>query len=173
MIDALNEGEGRAMWGRALAGFLTRVARYPWVGVVVSVRESYEETIVPRAMIGTKLVRVSHRGFYGAEACAATHFFGYYGIVAPTIPPLHPEFSNPLFLRLFCQGLRNLGYRQLSPGLGGLTAVFAFFLDSVNEKLARKEFLDFDPEDRIVQTCVEQTAEAMATAQQQWLPRNQ
>lgn len=161
------------MWERTLPGFLTRAARYPWVGVVISVRESYEETTVPKALVGTRLVRVKHRGFHGAEARAATHFLAHYGIVAPTIPPLHPEFSNPLFLRLFCQGLQNLGYRQLPPGLRGITSVFTFFLDSVNVKLAGRELLDVNPEDRIVQKCVERLAEAMAVAHRQWLPRDE
>jgi hypothetical protein len=173
LIDALNEGDGRAMWERHLPGFLTHAARYPWVGVVISVRESYEETMVPRGSVEARLVRIEHRGFSGAEARAATHFLSHYGIVAPTIPPLHPEFSNPLFLRLFCQGLQNLGYRQLPPGLHGLTSVFTFFLDSVNVKLASRNLLDVNPGDRIVQRCVERLAEAMASAQRQWLPRDE
>jgi hypothetical protein len=171
-IDALNEGEAQAMWERSLAAFLVRLARYPWVGVVVSVRMSYEETIIRKGRIETMLVRVEHRGFAGAEARAATHFFAHYGIVAPTIPPLHPEFSNPLFLRLFCQALQNLGYQQLPPGLHGLTSVFTFFLDSVNVKLARPEYMDVDPADRVVQRCVDRLAQAMADVQQQWLPRD-
>ena len=172
-IDALNEGEGRPMWERGLPGFLTRAARYPWVGVVVSLRDSYEGAIVKKGALENMLVRVAHHGFRGAEARAATHFFAHYGIVAPTIPPLHPEFSNPLFLRLFCQALRNLGHRQLPPGLQGLTGVFAFFLDSVNTKLAHPDFLNVDPADRIVQVSVERLAEAMAVAQRQWLARAQ
>jgi hypothetical protein len=170
-IDALNEGVGRAMWERSLAGFLVRLARYPWVGLVISLRLSYEKTIIPTGL-GTSLVRVEHRGFSGAEARATTHFFAHYGIVAPTIPPLHPEFSNPLFLRLFCQALQNLGQRQLPPGLHGLTSVFTFFLESVNVKLSRPEYLDVDPAQRDVQRCVDRLAQAMADAQQQWLPRD-
>ncbi|MGO9097480.1 MAG: AVAST type 2 anti-phage system protein Avs2 [Bryobacteraceae bacterium] len=172
-IDALNEGEGQPMWERSLAGFLTKTARYPWIGVAVSLRKSYEETMISAGLVGTKLLRVEHRGFQGAEARAAARFFAYYGIVAPTIPPLHPEFSNPLFLRLFCQALQNMGCRQLPPGLRGLTAVFKFFLDSVNTKLARPEFLNVDPADRIVHGSVQRLAEAMSVAQQEWLPRGQ
>jgi hypothetical protein len=172
-IDALNEGDGQPMWEHSLAGFLTRAARYPWVGVVVSVRKSYEDIVVRKGALQQMLVRVEHRGFQGAEARATTRFFAHYGIVAPTIPPLHPEFSNPLFLRLFCQALHNLGHRQLPPGLHGITGVFTFFLDSVNAKLSGRDFLDVDPAQRVVQACVERVAEAMATAHQQWLPREE
>ncbi|MBI3470758.1 MAG: ATP-binding protein, partial [Candidatus Solibacter usitatus] len=168
-IDALNEGEGRAMWERHLPGFLVRLARYPWVGLVVSVRSSYETTVIREGLVGTRLVRVEHRGFYGAEARAAIHFFAHHGIVAPTIPPLHPEFSSPLFLRLFCQALQSFGYQQIPSGLHGLTAVFTFFLDSVNAKVAR--CLDIDPGAQLVQRCVDGVAAAMANTKRRWLPR--
>lgn len=173
MIDALNEGEGRAMWERSLPGFLARLSRYPWVGVVLTVRKSYEDAVVRPNGLRDKLVRVQHLGFRGAEARATTHFFAHYGIVAPTIPPLHPEFSNPLFLRLFCQALQNLGLQQIPPGLHGMSSVFDMFLESVNTKLCRPDLLDRDPAERIVQRSVESIAEAMATRQQAWLPRDE
>lgn len=173
MIDALNEGEGRAMWNPNLPGFLTRIARYPWVGVVLTVRKSYEEAIIGPGALRERVVRVQHLGFRGAEARATMCFFAHYGLVAPTIPPLHPEFSNPLFLRLFCQALQNARLQQLPPGLHGMTSVFDFFLESVNAKLCRPDILDRDPAERIVQQCVESIAGAMATKQRAWLPRDE
>jgi predicted ABC-type transport system involved in lysophospholipase L1 biosynthesis ATPase subunit len=46
-IDAINEGQGRRVWEDHLAAFLTIIARYPWIGLVLSIQSSYEKLIVP------------------------------------------------------------------------------------------------------------------------------
>ncbi len=115
-IDALNEGEGRGLWQKHLSGMLTALVRSPWLGIVVSVRKSYEDLVVPEGLVPTRLVRVEHYGFQEHEYEAVHRFFSHYGI-QPTSPLLVPEFSNPLFLKLFCQGLKNYGLRVRPSGI--------------------------------------------------------
>jgi len=173
LIDALNEGEGRHMWSRFLAGMLTTLSRYPWIGIAVSVRTSYERMVIPNGLIPERLIRDTHHGFADHEYEATRTFFDYFGIERPTIPLLVPEFQNPLFLKLFCQGLRNLGLTRVPPGLRGITAIFDFFVESVNEKLSRHDFLDFDSKSQVVQKAVEKIATMMADRRLTWLPRDE
>ncbi len=171
LIDALNEGEGKILWERELAGFLTTLTRYPWIGIAVSVRSSYEKAIVRSPLVPQKLVRIEHRGFAGREEEAATKFFHRYGLIAPSIPMLAPEFQRPLFLKLFCEGLKKKGLTKVPAGLQGITAIFDFFLEAVNEKLSKPNALDFDEKSNLVQHTVDVLADLMTEKQRWWLKR--
>ena len=172
-VDALNEGEGKRLWNKHLAGMLITISRYPWVGIAFSVRTSYENTVIPKDLTPHSLIREVHRGFADREFQATQIFFDYFGIERPTIPLLVPEFRNPLFLKLFCQGLNNSGLTRVPPGLRGITKIFNFFIESVNKKLSKLEFLDFDPKSPIVQMAMEKLAETMAHRSSTWLPRDE
>lgn len=173
LIDALNEGEGKKLWIKHLAGMLTTLSRYPWISIAVSVRTSYEKTVIPEGLIPLKLIREIHHGFTDYEYQATKTFFNYFGIERPGVPLLVPEFQNPLFLKLFCQGIKNRNLTKIPPGLQGITAIFDFFVESVNEKLSRLEYLDFDPKSKFVQKAVEKLAEIMANRCSTWIPREE
>lgn len=91
MIDALNEGEGKKLWRKHLAGMLTTLARYPWISLAVSVRSSYENTVILEGLVPDRMVRAEHHGFADHEYEATATFFDFYGIVAPSVPLLTPE----------------------------------------------------------------------------------
>ena len=170
-IDALNEGEGKKLWAKHVAGMLTTLSRFPWVGIAVSVRTSYEGTSIPDGLISNRLIREVHYGFADHEYQATRTFFEYFGIEHPSVPLLVPEYQNPLFLKLFCQGLRNRGLTKVPSGLRGITAVLNFFIESVNGKLSKPEYLNFDPKSQIVHKAVEKLVEMMADKASIWLPR--
>ena len=167
-IDALNEGDGRMLWSNHLAGFLTAIARSPWLGVVLTVRSSYENIIVPPGVVPGRLIRIVHSGFTGREIKASQRFFEHYGI-QPTTPLLVPEFSNPLFLKLLCRGLQSAGHHQIPTGLRGITKVMDFFLDTANTKLAAR--LDYDPARPLVRAAVAALADRMVVEQSEFLAR--
>ena len=171
-IDALNEGEGIHVRRKHLPGMLVQLRSYRWIGIALSVRETYLEAIVPESLGPHDIVRVPHRGFSGLESLAVTRFFAHYGIATPGVPLMQPEFSNPLFLQLFCEGISNEGLTNIPAGLDSLTGVFEFFLDSINKKLSRPEYLDFDPQSRPVLRAVEDIAQRMAEVDEYWLPRD-
>jgi hypothetical protein len=173
LIDALNEGEGKTLWKRNLAGILTTLADYPWIGLAVSVRSSYETAVIPQGLEPQRLVREEHSGFADHEYQATATFFDHYGIKTPSIPLLNPEFQNPLFLKLFCKDLHNAGHSQMPAGLQGVTAVFDFFLQSVNDKLSEPHFLDFDSALNPVQKAVEKLIDEMTESGQRWLRRQE
>lgn len=173
IIDALNEGEGKKLWKKHLAGMLATLSNYPWISIAVSVRTPYKDVVIPDNLDSTKLVQETHQGFAQHEYQATKTFFGHFGIKRPSIPLLNPEFQNPLFLKLFCTGLKNRGMTEVPKGFHGITSVFDFLVDSVNEKLAQEEYLDFDPKSNLVIRAIDKLAELMAQGNKQWLDREQ
>jgi hypothetical protein len=169
LVDALNEGQGKSLWKEHLAGILLTVSRSPWLGIAVSVRTSYEDLIVPQELVPSRLIRAEHYGFAEHEYEATKTFFDYFGIQQPRIPMLVPEFQNPLFLKIFCQGLKNSGLTSIPSGMQGITAILRFFLDSVNQKLSEPQYLNFNPKQLIVWRAVEALANHLAEQGQAWL----
>jgi hypothetical protein len=170
LIDALNEGEDRTIWKRNLAGFLIACARYPRISVGLSVRTSYVDDVLPEGL-GEKLSRETHPGFAEHEYQAARTFFDWFGIKRPSVPLLNPEFQNPLFLKLFCKGIKDAGLTEMPKGVQGVTQMFDFLLDAVNRKLSGPDQLDFDPTKRLVHDALQSVAERLAVAGTHFLSR--
>ncbi|MEG9327051.1 hypothetical protein V6B16_03815 [Salinimicrobium catena] len=144
-IDALNEGNGRLVWPKRLKAFIHSFKEFPWLGLIVSIRDSYEKLIAPKKDIDDLIAsRLIHPGFEGVEYEASNHFFKYYKIIPPGSPLLHPEFQNPLFLKLFCEGLFKKGLNQVPDGYQGITAIIDNFLEGVEKKLSQPDELDYD-----------------------------
>lgn len=138
-IDAINEGDGRLLWPDNLTGLLTTFKRYPFIGVALSIRSSYADLLLPRQLKQTSnLIEVEHHGFANQEYLAAKVFFSWYKIALPNIPLLNPEFSNPLFLRLFCEGLSGEGFKKIPDGFEGITKILEYFLRSINNKISTR-----------------------------------
>ncbi len=171
LIDALNEGDGKHLWRDELPGMLKLLENYPNIGLAVSCRTSYERIVIPDNLIPEKLVEVKHRGFENQEYIATKTFFDHYGIERPNIPLLVPEFSNPLFLKIFCQGLEKQGFTRIPKGLKGITAVFNFFIDAVHETLWHR--LDYDPAMNLVRQAINLLAQKMAETGDPWIERSQ
>lgn len=169
MIDALNEGEGKKIWKNNMAALLQTISRYQWISVAVSVRSSYEEVVIPKELIGTRLVNVQHHGFADHEYEAMRTFCSYYGIELPSIPLLIPEFRTPLFLKILCKGLKDSGVSKFPTGLSGVTSIFRLFINTVNDKLSAYEYLDYPKQRQIIWRVLDRLAGAMAQSQKDWL----
>ena len=143
-IDAINEGNGKNFWSDYLKNFIETIKRYEWLGLVVSLRSSYEKLIAPDQNISEELIpRIVHTGFAGSEYEATKHFFQVYNIEQPSIPLLEPEFQNPLFLKLLCEGLQNNKLTKLPEGFWGISQVLEFFVNSINTKLSKPYQFDY------------------------------
>jgi hypothetical protein len=170
VIDALNEGQGKTLWKNHLAGLLLLISRSPWLSVAISIRTSYEALVIPPGLVPARLIREIHPGFADHEYRATQNFFDYYSIERPSVPLLLPEFQNPLFLKIFCQALNNNALTRIPAGLQGITAIFKFFIDSVNLKLSDVNYLDFNPRHGLVWRALEFFAAKLAADGTDWLP---
>ncbi|MGH7773697.1 MAG: AVAST type 2 anti-phage system protein Avs2 [Candidatus Binatia bacterium] len=167
LIDALNEGAGRRIWPEHLTAFLAHLSRSAWISIVLAVRSSYEQMVIPEE-IRRRAVKIEHYGSSEVEYDAARTFFDYYGLERPSTPLLVPEFSNPLFLKVLCRGLSASGHRRLPRGFHGISATFNLFLDAVNARLATD--LGFNPNRQFVRKAIESLVRLFVERRQSWLP---
>jgi hypothetical protein len=168
LIDAINEGKGKELWKNYIAGFISSIKKFPNIGVVFSIRTSYEKLLIPESLTEKKeVVKVIHHGFSHHEYEASKHLFEYYGIKQPSIPLLHPEFSNPLFLKLFCEGLYKKGLNEIPVGYEGISTILEFYLEAINNKISEKYKL---PENlNITQKVVEKIASQIADTENTYI----
>jgi len=147
LIDAINEGNGLHFWEDHIRSFIETFRRYKWLGLVLSVRSSYVRKIAPEAVITEDIaVRIEHYGFKDIEYEASKHFFKHYGIQQPSIPLLYPDFQNPLFLKLFCSGLKKKGLTTIPDGYEGITKIISFYLEGINDHLSRPDYFNYAAE---------------------------
>lgn len=170
IIDALNESDDPSIWKRSLAGMLQTMHGVPFVALAVSMRGEYAETVIPDGLSDEELPQVMHRGFAGREADAVVKIFEEYGVRAPEVPLLAPEFANPLFVITLAEGLKNADLDTLPPAAQSLLWVFDLWLDGVNKKLALPSELDYDVNDPRLQDASLALAQAMADRGSKWLP---
>ena len=170
MIDALNEGNGRKFWPGELSSFLKRLEDSPWIAVVLSVRSSYEELLIP-GTVRSSATHLNHDGFEGAEYDAISSYFVHHGIEIPSSPMLQPEFKNPLFLKTICKGLQERGESTIPLGFQGITAVFGLYLDAVNGRLATE--LGYDPKNNLVRSALDTIARSFVQTETRWCLRSQ
>lgn len=166
IVDAINEGAGRQIWPIHLAPFLSRLQASPWISVIVSVRSSYAEDLLPEGGFANS-VSLTHVGFENIEFDATRAFFEHYGIDLPSSPLLAPEFSNPLYLKTLCQGMQAAGQTRLSRSFHGIVEAFQQYLAGVNKKLARE--LDYRPQQGLVRIALRDIAARMVEQQEPWL----
>lgn len=170
LIDAINEGSGRELWKDRLLGFLQDISRFPRITVAFSCRSTYSRRLIRSSITEGTLTRVEHRGFAGHEYKAAEIYLGRRGIERPSAPLMAPEFSNPLFLKTCCNALVRLKETVFPKGLRGVTQIFNFFVDSLEEALVER--MDIDPSDKIAGRAMKLVADEFATTGQSWMTRD-
>src|SRR5439155_22125976 len=79
----------------------------------------------------------THPGFRGRETEATQRYFAHYGLEAPRIPLLVPEFTTQLFLRLYCESLRDADPPVAPTGHEGRITIFERYLEAKIRRAAR------------------------------------
>ncbi len=168
-IDAINEGYGVDIWQAHLVGFLNKLEKWPRVGMALSCRTGYTDSVIPHELDETQLTRITHDGFSGKESLAVAKFFGYYNLALPDFPLLIAEFRTPLFLKIMCEGLAVRGINSLPRGANGVSVLFEFFLDAIEIRLQKPDKCNYAPTDRLVQRALDELAENMNSGGREWV----
>ena len=141
MVDAINEGD-QEVWRDQLPRLASRVRQLPYVGLVVSCRRPFDEAIVTERA-ASRLLSLEHYGFQDQEFDAQLEFFAFYNLPAPSVPLITPEFTRPLFLKILCEGLKDLGrrsqqrkLREVASGQKGMTYVLEYYTKKVGRGLS-------------------------------------
>ncbi len=171
VIDAINEGNGRRVWPKNLKAFIRSFQRFPWLGLIVSIRNSFENLIAHKDNIDNSIaLRIYHPGFEGLEYEASVHFFKHYDITPPGSPLLDPEFQNPLFLKLFCEGLKKRGLKQVPEGYQGISVIIENYLEGIEQKLSQPDELDYDIKLKLLRKAVDEILVKMVEEGEDHLP---
>ena len=134
-IDGLNKSTERTRWRQSwLGGLRKQLARCPNIKLCVSCRDTFLEEVIDSRAVWPEFV---HNGFAGKEFEAIREFFDFYGLKSPAIPLLQPEFANPLFLHLICDGLVGANLDSLPLGSTGFTEVLRLLLIEKNKAIAK------------------------------------
>jgi hypothetical protein len=168
LIDALNEAADPSAWQQVLPSLIAEVRHDPWVALGLSVRSTFNPVVLPPGGLGDGVARADHPGFRGREVEATERFFDAFGLEQPRIPLLTPEFTNPLFLKLYCEGLKGLGLSGAPSGETHVSDVFDRYLRWKAERIVAK--LRVDPTARPVQQAIEAFSAALLDANRDTLP---
>ena len=170
LVDALNESADPSAWKEELPSLFAELAGRPWIAVTVSVRTTYEPIALSLDSF-TEIARVEHPGFRGRELQATERFFKEYGLDHPQVPHLNPEFTNPLFLKLYCEGLKGLGMSVPPAGEDHVTAVFERYLKSKEGRIVSK--LKLDPASGPVEAAINAFSQALVDTEGDTLRRDE
>lgn len=154
-VDAINEGKGNYFWNDFVKSFINEIKKYEWLGLVFTIRTSYKNLIFPEDETSNlRIIEHHHYGFRNIEYEASKLFFDNYKIELPNVPLLHPEFQNPLFLKLFCEGINKAGLTRIPDGLQGITSIINFFVKNVNVVLSKPKRVGYSDSLNLVQKSV-------------------
>lgn len=157
VIDALNEGATSVDWNR----LINDVEKYPSICIVVSVRSGFENHLLSKNL-KRKLHLVSHIGFAEIGWNAFNKFFEYYKI-EPNIPMFYNEFSNPLFLKIFCEAYKSQPSAFSLGGHYGFTHVFEQYIKHQGKKaLKHMGIKNADPKSSVWDATIKNIAQEMA-----------
>lgn len=145
IIDAINEGKaGCTYWQNHIAGFINDFSRYHNIALVLSIRTSYLDCIpaLKDEITSKNVVKINHHGFdYNNIHQITSNYFDHYNLSSICYPILAKEFTNPLFLKLFCEYMSNGGVFD-STNNTKITFVFQGFLDNLENKVEEKLGID-------------------------------
>ncbi len=167
MVDALNEAADPAAWQEELPRLLAEVTHNPWISVAVSVRSTFLGMVLPEGGL-SNVTEVEHPGFDGRELEATERFFDAFGLEQPRIPLLTPEFTNPLFLKLYCESLHGMGLSAPPLGEAHLSQTFERYLKWKEQRIAQQ--LKMDPALRPMQAAIDGFSKALVEANGDSLP---
>jgi hypothetical protein len=171
LLDAINEAP-EVCWRDELPAMIEVLRGYPRLAFAVSCRDVAEEELI-RPDIGTSgFVRVEHTGMLGRLDEAIERFGRAYEVAEMHVPMLSPEFQSPLFLKLFFRA-RQAHRGALASAFNGLAELFDTVVRDLNERLSKRDQLNYHPSERRVQRGIERLATLMVDGRRKAVPSGQ
>lgn len=161
IIDALNEGVGKILWGNYFQAFFNRIKKYSNIAFIFSIRSPFEDIVLPKNAIEKNGIHIfQHKGFSEEGYEPIRSFCDYYELELPAFPVLSAEYENPLFLKLACEYYKdtNKGFEQTLK----ISNIFDNIIESVNLKLSNPVNFDFDKELNVVHEAMNGIVELMS-----------
>jgi hypothetical protein len=138
LIDGLNESQDPRIWHDELAGFAATLKRFEGIALVTTCRPSYREQVFADP---DSLRSIWLRQFQAEALETLTdQYFSHYKLKADTTFASLEQFSNPLYLRLFCevQNPERQVEKEVYVGEQDMFSVLDAYLDVANHEIASK-----------------------------------
>ena len=106
MIDAINESAYKEIWKQGLSSLICKIENYNYLKLVISYRKGYESFLIDdfvKNKLNKSICILNHYGFMDNSYEAIKKYLDYYNIPFSPSYLLDSEFTNPLFLKLFCK----------------------------------------------------------------------
>ncbi|MFL6386704.1 MAG: hypothetical protein ACJ71U_04390 [Terriglobales bacterium] len=143
-IDAINEGD-RESWTKALPVLVEKLAAFQGIALAISCRTPFQHVLAPDSeKLGFQ--STFHVGYPADEQDVATEkYFKAHSIPLPEVPLLEEEFSNPLFLKLFCEALEKVTVTKqhaqltsIASGQRGMTHILEYFVRQKDQSISKR-----------------------------------
>lgn len=131
-LDGINEGLGSQLWPSTIGELEADILQYDHLGLVVSARTFSNTNILDKVSKGKASITLE--GFKGMEDEAIAYLTGKFGVTLPNISKYKKEFSNPLFLKLYCKAYNSTA----QPMPKSFLDIVKNYISMVNEKLSEK-----------------------------------
>ena len=161
IIDAINEGPHREEWQNHIETLIIDLCKYPHIALVFSCRSTYLQHLLPKIKNSGKkqneaklTVEIEHKGF--SDLDDIYKYLEKQDIFVPNTPIMEPEFSNPLFLKIYCKPLKTRGENKFSQGSRSIETVFNLYVDSISETINKNK--KYRTEEKIVSKALQSFA---------------
>jgi hypothetical protein len=166
MIDALNDTKAEEYWASRLPTLRASFTGRPLLSLLVSCRDTYLDYVDPEDRC--KRFMRTHPGFAGREVEATQKYFQHHELRAPKIPLLVPEFTVPLFLLTYCEGLKGEGLTAPPAGHEGRIKIFERFLQVELKRVSRT--LNLPPSSGKIGAALDAMLDEMSVTGSEYVP---
>lgn len=139
VIDGINESKDKSIWKKGLNNFIELIKKYSNLKLLLSIRDTYYDFCIPETIKNDNdtLIYI-HEGFKNNNISAAEEFFKFYNINIPIFKIINNEFSNPLFLTLYCSIIQKYKIDINKNEYLSFVKIFRMLLNKISEKFNEK-----------------------------------
>lgn len=139
IIDGINESNDKSIWKRGLINFIKTITNFSNLKLILSLRETYYRLCISEEIENIdKLEKNKHNGFGSKSFEAAKEFFDFYNIPVPITQLINREFSNPLFLSIYCEIVSKYKINMNEFKYDNFINIYDSYLGKVNQLIIDK-----------------------------------
>ena len=154
IIDGINESKDKSIWKKGLINFIETIISFSNLKLILSLRETYSCMCIPEEIDNIdKVERIEHDGFGNNSIDAIKEFFNFYDIPVPITQLINREFSNPLFLSIYCEIVSKYKINIDEFEYNNFINIYDNYLGKVNEAI--KEKYEVQTPKNIVRECLD------------------
>lgn len=153
IIDGINESNDKGIWKKGLINFIKTITSYSNLKLILSLRETYYKICISEEIENIdKLKIIKHNGFGKRNFEATKEFFEFYNIAIPITQIINREFSNPLFLSVYCEIISKYKIDIDEFKYNNFINIYDEYLKKVNEFIINK--YEIPTQKNIVKECL-------------------